>query len=76
MKYGEQEVSVRALMRRPWFDCEMRMRLNQRKCRQYAQEKLDGDKFPPPDVFVDPETELFWVGDGFHRIMAESMNEA
>jgi hypothetical protein len=34
----------------------------------------DGATFPAPTVFIDPTTELFRVGDGFHRIMAAKHN--
>ncbi len=76
MKYGIQTVSLRSLMRRPWLETEMRVRVNERKVNQYAEEKKAGDEFPPPVVFVDPPSELFWTGDGFHRILADKKNGA
>jgi DNA-binding CsgD family transcriptional regulator len=75
MKYGLQEVSLRALMRRNWMDTEVRIQINQAKVAQYATEKAEGAIFPPPVVFVDPKTELFWVGDGFHRILADEKRQ-
>jgi len=52
----------------------MRCKINDAKVAQYAAEKIEGDVFPIPVVFCDPKTQLFWVGDGFHRILADKAN--
>jgi DNA-binding CsgD family transcriptional regulator/RNA polymerase subunit RPABC4/transcription elongation factor Spt4 len=74
MKYGVQDVSIKALMRKGWFNTEMRVKPNSEKARQYAAEMDGGCKFPRPVVFCDPKSELFMVGDGFHRILAHAIN--
>ena len=76
MKYGIQKISLKGLMRRDWLDTEMRLKINNDKVMQYAQEKAEGDVFPDPVVFADPKTQLFHVGDGFHRLLAEAANGA
>jgi len=37
----------------------------------YAESMGEGDEFPPVDLFTDGER--FWIGDGWHRIMAADM---
>lgn len=76
MKYGIQMLTIKALVRRNWLDTEIRVKINDAKVEQYASEKTDGDVFPRPIVFCDPKTQLFWVGDGFHRILADKRNGA
>ena len=71
IKMGLQSLPIFVLMRKKWLDAEMRVSLNQKKIGQYAKEKQAGAYFPPPVVFIDQE-EIYWVGDGFHRIMAEN----
>jgi hypothetical protein len=74
MKLGEQDVSIKSLVRRGWLDTEMRCFINEAKVEQYAQEIEDGAAFPLPVVFIDPADELLRVGDGFHRILAHKRN--
>ena len=69
-------MSIAALVRRNWLDTEMRVDINQRKVEQYAEEKKEGAYFPVPVVFIEPKSETFLVGDGFHRILAEQKNGA
>jgi hypothetical protein len=76
MKYGKTTVSVSSLIRRNWLTTEMRERINDGKVLQYASEIKDGANFPCPDVFVDPKTEQYLVGDGFHRILAHKENRS
>lgn len=73
MLLGLQHVSIRNLRHEKWLKAEMRVRINTRKVRQYASEKKNGAKFPPPVVFVDADG-IYWTGDGFHRIQAEDKN--
>ena len=75
MKYGKETVSISSLIRRGWMETEMRVKINEDKAKQYAEEMADGAAFPIPVVFVDPKTELYWVGDGFHRILAHQLNK-
>jgi hypothetical protein len=74
MKLGKQSVSIKALMRRNWLDTEMRVRVNEAKAQQYAEEMAEGMNFPLPVVFIDTKDELLRVGDGFHRILAHFRN--
>ena len=76
MRYGKQDVSIGSLVRRNWLRTEMRVKINEAKVEQYAREMREGAVFPCPIAFVDPKTELFLVGDGFHRILACKENKA
>lgn len=67
---GKQSVSLKVLIRRNWLDTEMRVRINEHKVHQYAEEMKYGDVFPEPIVFFDTRYERYYVGDGFHRILA------
>ena len=75
MKYGKETVGITSLIRRGWMESEMRVKVNDDKATQYAEEMKDGADFPRPVVFVDPKTELYHVGDGFHRILAHQLNK-
>lgn len=46
---------------------------NEDSVAEYAERMLEGDKFPPVDVFFDG-TE-YHLGDGFHRVMGANRNE-
>ena len=74
MKLGLQSMPIKALIRRNWLATEMRLRINEAKVIQYADEKREGDSFPAPVVFIDPKTENLFVGDGFHRVLAHHHN--
>lgn len=74
MKYGKETCSISSLIRVGWMATEMRVKVNEDKARQYADEMADGAVFPLPVVYVDPKTEMYWVGDGFHRILASKIN--
>ena len=76
MKYGVQDVSISALIRKGWLSSQMRDHIHQDKVEQYAEAMTDGSRFPDPVVFADPKTELIAVGDGFHRILAHRRNGA
>lgn len=71
--FGLQTVSLSALMHRQWMSTEMRVSINWMKVEQYAEEKKEGAKFPPPVIFLDVK-QKYHVGDGFHRILAEKKN--
>ncbi len=73
MLAGLQEVRLCVLTHKNWLRSEMRVSINQKKVDQYAREKAAGHRFPSPVVFVDPE-EMYWLGDGFHRVMADQKN--
>ncbi len=68
-----QLVPIKHLTHKNWLKCEMRVSINQKKVDQYAAEKKKGSRFPPPVVFFD-EDEIYWTGDGFHRIEADAKN--
>lgn len=74
MKTGIVELPIRFIMTRDWLDTEMRVRINQDKVEQYAEEMASGDNFPPPVVYIHKGKH--YVGDGFHRILAKEMNGA
>lgn len=72
---GEVTVRITFLMRDGWDKAEMRWRINKKLVVDYARDKRENHaKFPPPVVFFDVDTDLYWVGDGFHRIEADAMN--
>lgn len=73
MNFGIQKIPIKALMHKQWLDTEMRCNVNYVKVEQYAAEKTEGDKFPEPIVFLDKKQQ-YWVGDGFHRILADKEN--
>ena len=73
MLAGLQMVPIRVLMHKDWLRSEMRVSINQKKVEQYAREKAAGHRFPSPVAFVDSE-EMYWLGDGFHRVQADSEN--
>lgn len=73
MKYGLQMVPLKLIQHKRWRDSEMRVIMNNKKIEQYAKEKLNGANFPEPVLFFDHD-ERFWVGDGFHRLEADSKN--
>src|SRR5438552_7387157 len=75
MKLGNTTVPLKHLIRPGWLATEMRVRINTLKVSQYAREMKDSE-FPRPVVFIDPKTELYLVGDGFHRILAHQQNNA
>lgn len=75
MLLGLQEVSINLLMHERWMQSEMRKMLNTAKVEQYAKEKQQGAGFPAPVVFVDHD-QIYWTGDGFHRIKAEQKNDS
>lgn len=75
MKYGKETVGITSLIRRGWMDTEMRVKVNEEKAHQYAEEMAGGAEFPRPVVYVDPKTETYHVGDGFHRILAHQLNK-
>lgn len=74
MNFGNQTVSLKALMHKSWLDTEMRVDINSDKVSQYAAEKKEGADFPSPIVFFDTKEERYWTGDGFHRILADKEN--
>jgi hypothetical protein len=74
LKMGLQTLPISFLKRKDWLRAEMRVKMNVGKVRQYADEKKRGAHFPPPVVFCNHE-EVYWVGDGFHRIEADVMNK-
>jgi len=54
-------------------DTQVRVEIDEETVATYAEAMQDGAKFPPIIVFCDG-TEYF-VGDGFHRIMAAARNK-
>lgn len=52
---------------------QVRVKTDDKKVAEYAADMLDGDKFPPVDLFHDGATYL--MADGFHRALAASRNE-
>lgn len=42
-----------------------RAKLDDKIIREYADDMINGAKFPPVDVFYDGE--VYWLADGFHR---------
>ena len=48
---------------------QVRVAPNQEAIDDYAQRMIDGDEFPPVDVFCD-ESAVLWAADGHHRVMA------
>jgi hypothetical protein len=75
MLYGKQEINLKDLIRRTWLTTEMRLKINELKVSQYALEMKHGALFPLPIVFHDSKSELYHVGDGFHRILAFRENK-
>jgi predicted transcriptional regulator len=73
VKFGTQSISLKALIHPHWLTTEMRVSINESKVQQYAEEKKEGTDFPDPVVFFDKD-ERHYVGDGFHRILAEKRN--
>lgn len=73
MLLGRQTLSIRFVRHKKWLQSEMRVMLNKKKVQQYAREKDAGSHFPDPVVFIDPD-EIYWTGDGFHRIEADYVN--
>lgn len=71
---GLQKIGINMLRYKNWLQSEMRVRLNQDKIKQYAREKKKGADFPAPIVFLHPKDEIYYVGDGFHRIEADFIN--
>jgi len=53
-------------------DTQVRTSLDQQVVDQYAEQMLDGDKFPPVIVFHDGSD--YWLADGFHRYFATKAN--
>src|SRR5262245_1269401 len=47
---------------------QMRVEMRVETVNDYANDMLDGDKFPPVIVFYDGE--VYWLADGFHRVGA------
>lgn len=74
MKVGIQKIPIHLLVYKGWLKSEMRVRIIDAKVKQYAEEKAKGMLFPPPVVFFSEEDEIYRVGDGFHRILAEEKN--
>lgn len=73
MLLGLKKTPLILLRHKNWMRSEMRVSLNSGKVQQYRQEKNAGAHFPAPVAFVDPD-EIYWVGDGFHRIEADHLN--
>lgn len=42
---------------------------------EYAERMVDGDKFPPVDVFLDAQLDEYILADGFHRVAACQKND-
>lgn len=55
-------------------DCgtQSRAAINQEIVDEYAERMVEGDKFPPADVFFDGND--YYLADGFHRILAAHRN--
>jgi hypothetical protein len=62
----EMEIALSALSLTR--DTQMRVDLNEETLRDYGQDMLDGDPFPPVDAITDGETT--WIVDGHHRVIA------
>jgi uncharacterized protein YggU (UPF0235/DUF167 family) len=73
VKAGLTEIPLIGLVHKKWLCSEMRVKIFENKVDQYAQEKKKGSLFPPPVVFLNP-SEIYYVGDGFHRILADKKN--
>lgn len=73
MKIGLQTIPIQLVVHKKWLQSEMRVRINEAKVKQYAEEKRRGMIFPPPVIFMGPD-EIYRVGDGFHRILADKEN--
>lgn len=48
---------------------QLREQINEEAVQDYAQRMIDGDEFPPVEIFCD-EAAVLWCSDGHHRIRA------
>jgi hypothetical protein len=51
---------------------QSRAAINEDVVSEYAERMLEGDKFPPAEVFFDGNQ--YYLADGFHRILAANRN--
>ncbi len=51
---------------------QARMSINPDTVTEYAERMVEGDKFPPVVLFHDGST--YFIGDGFHRVLAAERN--
>lgn len=68
--FGVKLIPIEMIVRDGWLDTEMRAQINKKKVGQYAEEMREGSDFPMPVVYCRVNGEEYWVGDGFHRILA------
>src|SRR5260370_38774054 len=66
------KLPLAVLIRSGWRVTEMRVRIHPGKVQQYADEKREGASFPLPVVFE--QKGIYWIGDGFHRLLADQLN--
>ncbi|HET7624383.1 MAG TPA: ParB N-terminal domain-containing protein [Verrucomicrobiae bacterium] len=55
-------------------DCgtQSRAAINEEAVSEYAERMVEGDKFPPVEVFFDGNK--YYLADGFHRVLAANRN--
>lgn len=71
---NNQTVSLRAVMHKAWLETEMRVHLiDEKRALEYKTLMDQGVKFPQPVLFFDTHQELYWTGDGFHRLKAHAL---
>jgi uncharacterized ParB-like nuclease family protein len=67
------ETNTRADVRLDEFalqETQARVRLDPATIQDYAEAMTEGATFPPVILFREREGELYWIGDGYHRIEA------
>lgn len=50
---------------------QIRVALDENTLKDYGDSMLDGANFPPVEIFYDGAD--YWLGDGFHRVVASEM---
>jgi hypothetical protein len=75
--HGHAETSIKTqLIKLALIHCDCgtqsRAAINTDTVKEYAEEMIEGAKFPPAEVFFDGSE--YYLADGFHRVMAASRN--
>jgi hypothetical protein len=47
-------------------DIQPRVQIHQETVNEYAEEMVQGAKFPPVVLFRDDDRDSYWLADGFH----------
>lgn len=56
------------------WSLQVRVEIDEELVDSYAQKMGAGESFPPLDLFSNESGDRFWVGDGWHRLLAARKN--